>query len=588
LSQVIINGKKISFDGERTILEIARENDIYIPALCYFKECNHKGICGLCLVEIEGKKESFFRSCSTKVEDGMIINSESEFIKNEVKNEITKLLNNHDFKCGQCKRKENCELLKLVLETKARVTEKKDFSDEEHYFDKRSTALHINRAKCVKCGRCVASCSEKTTTKSILFHENGEGERCIGARDLKCFDDTGCLLCGQCLISCPVDALQEASHIERVEEALNDPNKHVIVAIAPSVRSSLGEMFGMGFGADVTRKTYTALRKLEFDKVYDLNFAADVTIAEEAGELIERVSSGGVLPMFTSCCPGWIRLIEWHFPELIPNLSTTRSPMEIFGAASKYYYPKISGVDAKDVFTVCVMPCIAKKYEMERPEMETFGHKSIDAVLTTRELGYMLKLRKIDLSKLENGVVDPAMGEYTGAGAIFGATGGVMEAALRTAKDKIEQKSLDDIEYTEIRGFKGVKESVVNIAGTDHRIAVINGANNFFKFVEEGNLAKGYTIIEVMDCQGGCINGGGQPFVDALTREKVDYVKLRADVLYNQDEKLLPKRKSHENEALKKMYEVLGCKACEGIAHEIFHTEYKDRRYKSDKRGNVI
>ncbi|MGL4760928.1 MAG: ferredoxin hydrogenase [Sarcina sp.] len=588
MSKILINGKEINFEGEVTILELAREYDVHIPALCYFKECSHKGICGLCLVEIEGREETFFRACSTKAEDGMVVSSESEFIKEKVKEEITKLLNNHDFKCGTCKRKENCELFKLVMQTKARITERKDFSNEEKYFDKRSKALHINRARCVKCGRCVASCSEKTTTKSILFHEQENGERIIGARDLKCFDDTGCLLCGQCLIACPVDALQEASYIEIVEEALNNPNKHVVVAIAPAVRTSLGEMFGMGFGVDVTKKIYTALRELKFDKIYDLNFAADVTITEEAGELIQRVTGGGVLPMFTSCCPGWIRLIEWHFPELIPNLSSTRSPMGIFGAATKYYYPKISGIPAKDVFTVCVMPCITKKFEMHRPELETFGERSIDAVLTTKELGRILKKRKINFAQLEDGVADPAMGEYTGAGAIFGATGGVMEAALRTAKDKIEQKDLANIEYTEIRGFKGVKESVVNIAGEDHRIAVINGATNFFKFVEEGNMAKDYTIIEVMDCPGGCVNGAGQPFVNSLEREKVDYVQLRADVLYNQDANKLPKRKSHDNAALQKMYEVLGCEPAQGVAHEIFHTHYTDRGYKSDKRGNVF
>lgn len=585
---ITINGTSINFKGEKTILELAREHNIFIPALCYFEECKHKGICGLCLVEIEGKEAHYFRACSTKAEDGMKVTSESDYIKGVVSKEITKLLDNHHFKCFECKRRETCELLKLVIQTKARQTNARDFADRELFFDDRSKALVIDRSKCVKCGRCVASCAQKTTTKSILFHEHETEGRIVGARDLKCFDDTGCLLCGQCLISCPVDALQEKTHIDRVLEALADENKHVIVAMSPSSRTALGEEFGMGFGADVTKKAYTSMRMLGFDKVFDLNFAADVTIAEEAGELIERVSNGGTLPMFTSCCPGWIRLIEWHFPELIPNLSTTKSPMQIFGAASKYYYPKISGVDAKDVFTVCVMPCIVKKFEMDRPEMENFGIRGIDAVLTTKEYARILKAKKIDFANLEDGEADSAMGEYTGAGAIFGATGGVMEAALRTAKDKIESKDLQNIDYTEIRGFKGVKESVVNIAGTDHRIAVINGANNFFKFVEEGNLAKGYTIIEVMDCPGGCVNGGGQPFVMSAVREKVDYVQKRIDVLYNQDQNVLPKRKSHHNSALIKMYKTLDCEAGEGIAHELFHTHYTDRGYKSDKRGNII
>ncbi|WP_297438976.1 ferredoxin hydrogenase [uncultured Clostridium sp.] len=583
-----INEQEIVFEGEKTVLELARENNIHIPALCYYKECSHKGICGICLIEIDGKDAKVFRACVTKAEDGMIVTSESDFIKAEVKKELAKILNNHDFKCGFCKRKESCELLKLVREIKAIPDERKDYSDKSDYVDDRSSSLVIDRSRCVKCGRCVASCSVKTTTKSILFHETDNGERIIGARDLKCFDDTGCLLCGQCLISCPVDALQEKSHIERVLEALEDEDKHVIVCMAPSVRAALGEEFNMGFGVDVTKKTYTALRMLGFDKVFDLNFAADVTIMEEASELIDRLSNGGTLPMFTSCCPGWIRLIELHFPELIGNLSTTKSPMGIFGAASKYYYPKISGIPAKDVYTVSIMPCIVKKFEMERPEMENFGERGIDAVLTTREFARILKSKKIDFKNLEDGEADPSMGEYTGAGAIFGATGGVMEAALRTAKDVIENKDLEDIEYTEIRGFKGVKESTINIAGTDHKVAVINGASNFFKFVEEGNLAKGYTLIEVMDCPGGCVNGGGQPFVSSKIREEVDYVKMRASVLYNQDEKALPKRKSHDNIAMQKMYDILGNKPGEGIAHELFHTKYHDRGYKSNKNGNIL
>ncbi|MGL4991551.1 MAG: ferredoxin hydrogenase [Sarcina sp.] len=581
-----INGVVIEFEGEKTILEIARDNDIYIPALCYFKECNHKGICGLCLVEIEGKKGSAFRACSTRAEDGMVISSTTENIKEKVKSEITKLLNNHEFKCGPCKRRENCELLKVVIENKAKQTEKKEFSSE--FLDERSKSLVIDRKKCIKCGRCVASCAQKTTTKSILFHEDNKEGIIVGARDLKCFDDTGCLLCGQCLISCPVDALQEKSHIDIVLNELEKKRKHVIVAIAPAVRAALGEEFKMDFGSDVTTKIYTSLRRLGFDKVFDLNFAADITIMEEAGELVNRINNDGVLPMFTSCCPGWIRLIEWHFPELIPNLSSTRSPQQIFGSASKYYYPKTVGLEAKDIFTVVIMPCITKKYEMNRPEMQKDGIKGIDAVLTTREFARILKHKKINLVELEDGNCDNAMGEYTGAGAIFGSTGGVMEAALRTAKDKLEGKSLAEIEYTEIRGQKGIKESVININGLDHRIAVVNGANNFFKFVEEGNLEKGYTLVEVMDCPGGCVNGGGQPIVSSRTREKVDYIAKRASVLYNQDKNVVEKRKAHENKAVQKMYEILGCNPTEGIAHEIFHTTYVDRGYKSDKKGNIL
>lgn len=576
MSIIKINNIDVSFEGEKTILELARENNIIIPALCYLKECYHKGICGLCLIKIEGK-EGFFRACSTKAENGLIVSSEEESVKEEVKKEVSKLLDKHDFRCGTCKRKENCELFKLVIKTRAKATMQYKPKEGIEYFDDRSQALHLNRNRCVKCGRCVAMCREETTTKSIIFHDLENGERIVGPRELKCFDDTGCLLCGQCLTVCPVDALQEKSHIELVEEALNDKNKHVIVAMAPAVRAAFGEMFNMGFGVDVTKKIYTALRTMGFDKIFDINFGADATIMEEAAEFVERVTTGGTLPMFTSCCPGWIRLVEHYFPELIPNLSSTKSPQQIFGAASKSYYPHISGIKPEDVFTVTIMPCITKKFEMNRPEMENDGIRNIDAVLTAKELGRMIKERKMDFKNLEESDADEAMGLYSGAGAIFGATGGVMEAALRTAADKIEGRSIKDIDYTEVRGFQGIKESTITINGEEHRIAVVNGAKNFFKFVEEGNLEKGYSLVEVMDCPGGCINGGGQPQVSSLEREKCDYKKLRAEVLYNQDFKKLPKRKSHENPAIVKMYESYIGEPGKGKAHELFHTTYRPR-----------
>ncbi|MGL4874471.1 MAG: ferredoxin hydrogenase [Clostridium sp.] len=576
MEKIRINNVDIEFDGEKTILELARENDIQILALCYLKECYHKGICGMCLVKIEGK-DGFFKACSTKAENGLVVSSEEEDVKEEVKKKVGELLNKHDFKCGGCKRKENCELFRLVIKIKGRAEKPYIPKDGGEYFDDRSHALHLNRNRCIKCGRCVAMCSEETTTKSIIFHDLENGERIIGPRELKCFDDTGCLLCGQCLTVCPVDALQEKSHIEMVEEALEDENKHVIVAMAPAVRAGFGEMFNMGFGVDVTGKLYTAMREIGFDKIFDINFGADATIMEEGTEFIDRIENGGPLPMFTSCCPGWIRLVEHYFPELIPNLSTTKSPQQIFGAASKSYYPHISKIKPENIFTVTIMPCITKKFEMNRPEMENDGIRNIDAVLTTRELGRMIKKRKIDFKNLEESTVDEAMGMYTGAGAIFGATGGVMEAALRTAMDKLEKKSLEDIDYTEVRGFQGIKESVIKIKGKEHKIAVINGAKNFFKFVEEGNLEKGYSLIEVMDCPGGCINGGGQPQVSSIDREKFNFKKLRASVLYNQDANIVKKRKSHENEAIIKMYEDYIGEPGKGKAHELFHTKYRKR-----------
>lgn len=576
MSTLTINNIKIDFEGEKTILELARENNINIPALCYFKECYHKGICGLCLVKIEGKN-GFFRACSTKAEDGLIVSSEDEEVKEKVRCEVVKILNNHDFKCGVCKRRETCELLKVVIKTRAKQEKPFNVEDKNKTIDDRSHSLVLNRQRCIKCGRCVAMCREETTTKSIIFHDLEDGERIIGSRDLKNFDETRCLLCGQCVTTCPVDALQEKSHIEIVEEALNDPTKHVIVAMAPAVRAAFGEQFNMGFGVDVTGKIYTALRMIGFDKIFDINFGADATIMEEAAEFIERIKNGGALPMFTSCCPGWIRLVEHYFPELIPNLSSTKSPQQIFGAASKSYYSHISGIKPENIFTVTIMPCITKKFEMNRPEMENDGIRNIDAVLTSKELGRMIKARKISFKELEESEADEAMGMYSGAGAIFGATGGVMEAALRTAVDKLEGRDIEDIDYTEVRGFQGIKESTITINGEEHRIAVINGASNFFKFVEEGNLKKGYSLVEVMDCSGGCINGGGQPQVSSIDREKFDFRKLRASVLYNQDAKKLPKRKSYQNPAIIKMYESYIGEPGKGRAHELFHTTYRVR-----------
>ncbi|MGL5616104.1 MAG: ferredoxin hydrogenase [Sarcina sp.] len=577
MAKVKINNKEVVFEGEETILKLAIKNDIDIPSLCFLEDCGNRGRCGVCLIEIEGK-EGLQRACITNAEDGMVVTSESEKVKEEVKKTISNLLDTHDFKCGSCKRKVNCELLKLIIKTKAKANKPFIVEDKTLFMDERSKSLVIDRSRCVKCGRCVSTCRVKTTTESILFHSQKDGNIIVGPKELKCFDDTSCLLCGQCLISCPVDALQEKSHLERVETALNNPDKHVVIsAMAPSVRTGIGELFGMGYGVDVTKKIYTALRKCGFRKVFDINFAADVTIMEEGTELIERIKTGGPFPMFTSCCPGWIRLVEYYYPELLNNISSSKSPQQIFGAASKTYYPYLEKIDPKDVFTVTVMPCIAKKYESERAEMENDDIRNIDAVLTARELVQLIKRRKIDFENLEDSEVDPAMGEYTGAGVLFGATGGVMEAALRTTADILEKRDLKDIEYTEVRGLQGIKEATVEINGEKIKVAVINGASNLFEFMEAGKINEGYHFIEVMACSGGCVNGGGQPHVNAKDRSRIDIRKIRASILYDQDANKTPKRKAHENEAVLKMYENFIGKPGEGKAHELFHTTYKQR-----------
>ncbi len=573
MKNITINGNKVLVSNEDNLIKVAKENGIDIPSLCFLEDCGSVGQCGICLVEIEGQ-DDLEKACCLVPEDGMIINTNTERVQEAIKARVSNLLDKHEFKCGPCKRRENCEFLKLVIKTRAKAGKPFVVADKSEYVDDRSKSIVIDRTKCVTCGRCVAACRTKTGTESIKFIEVN-GENIIGPDNLKCFDDTNCLLCGQCVAACPVDALSEKSHMDRVKDALEDANKHVIVAMAPSVRTAMGELFKMGYGVDVTGKTYTALRQLGFDKIFDINFGADMTIMEEATELIERIKKGGPFPMFTSCCPAWVRQVENYYPNLLENLSSAKSPQQIFGAASKTYYPTISDIDPKNVFTVTIMPCTAKKYEADRPEMENEGLRNIDAVITTRELAKMIKDAKIDFAKLENSEADPAMGEYTGAGAIFGATGGVMEAALRTAKDFVEGKDLENIEYRQVRGLAGIKEATIEIGGDNYNVAVINGSSSLFDFINSGKLdEKKYHFIEVMACPGGCVNGGGQPHVNASDRLTMDIRSVRASVLYNQD-KNLKKRKSHENVALNNMYDNYMGKPGHGKAHELLHMSYK-------------
>lgn len=573
MKNIVINGDGYQVEDGVTVLEAARQNGIDIQTLCYLKECSNVGKCGVCAVEIEGKN-NLSLACLTKVEEGMEIKTDTEKVQERVKARISAILNKHEFKCGQCNRKDNCELLKLVVKSKGRASTPFIVKDKTEFVDDRSKSIVIDRSKCVLCGRCQATCTKKTGTNSIKI-ANVDGNRIVTTTDQKCFDDTDCLLCGQCVVACPVAALQEKSHIDRVKEALQDEEKHVIVAMAPAVRTAMGELFKMGYGVDTTGKIYAALRQLGFEKIFDINFGADMTIMEEATELIERIKNNGPFPMFTSCCPGWVRQVETRFPNLIDNLSSAKSPQQIFGTATKTYYPHISDIDPAKVFTVTIMPCIAKKYEADRDEMEVNGLRQIDAVLTTRELAKMIKEAKINFANLEDEEVDPAMGEYTGAGVIFGATGGVMEAAIRTAKEFVEKEELKNVDYTEVRGIQGVKEATINIGGNDYNVAVISGSKNLTEFVESGKLdSKQYHFIEVMACPGGCVNGGGQPHVNNLDVEKIDIKSVRASVLYNQD-KNLAKRKSHENTALLKMYETYMGEPGHGKAHELLHLKYK-------------
>ncbi len=562
MKTIFINNLKVHANDDDSILSVAKKNNINIQTLCYLEECQNIGHCGVCLVEVDETGE-LIRACSTKVKDGMRISINTNKVQNAVRERLSEILNHHNFNCGTCVRKGSCELFELTIKNHAKKTKSLEYNIEP---DTRSTAIIYDKSKCIECGRCVSTCRDKSGTEAIRFAN----------LDFS-FDDTKCILCGQCVVTCPVGALYEKTHLDRVKEALKDKNKHVIVAIAPSVRTALGEEFKMGYGADVTKKVYTALRNLGFKKIFDINFGADMTIVEEGTEFIERIKNNGPFPMYTSCCPGWIRLVENYYPELLHNISSAKSPQQMFGAATKTYYPTVENLNPKEIFTVTVMPCTAKKFEINREEMVNRGIKNIDATLTTRELAKLIKESGMDLYSIEEGEVDRAMGEYTGAGVLFGATGGVMEAALRSIKDLVEGKSFEEVDYEVVRGLENIKEAVITIDGNDYNIAVINGTKNFVEFYNSGLLdKKQYHFIEVMACPGGCVNGGGQPILPPEKREKINQKKERASVLYNQDKHLIY-RKSHKNEALMTMYKVYIGKPGNDIAHELFHVHYKPK-----------
>ncbi|MDR0847374.1 MAG: [FeFe] hydrogenase, group A [Lactobacillales bacterium] len=573
MTKFYINEVEYTTNEDISILEFAHKNGIEIPSLCFMKDCGNTSKCGVCSVQILKDGKAMKRlACGTKIEEGMSIITDSEEVKEAQKARVVALLNKHEFKCGTCVRKTTCEFLKLVIKTKAKADAPFVPEDPQANIDDRSESITIDRNKCLLCGRCEATCKVRTTTGSIAI-QKGENGRQVGPTGEGCFDDTNCILCGQCVAACPVAALKETNHIDRVKAALADESKHVIIAMAPAVRTSLGELFNLPIGTDVTGKAYTAMRELGFDKVFDIDFAADVTIMEEGTELLTRVKEGGKFPMFTSCCPGWVRLVENYFPQYLDHLSTAKSPQQMFGATAKSYYADLTDIDPKDIYVVTVMPCIAKKHEAARPGMENDGLRNVDAVITTREFARMVQEAKIPFAKLDEGVTDPAMGEYTGAGALFGTTGGVMEAALRTAKDVADGVDLQDVDYQAVRGLQGIKEATITLGGAPVKVAVVNGTKYAFELFESGKLDE-YQFVEVMACTGGCVNGGGQAHVSATTRMDIDIRTERAKVLYNEDAVVLPKRKSHENESVKKMYEKFMGEPNHGNAHKYLHYVY--------------
>ena len=570
-----INGMDCTVPYGTTILEAARGLGIEIPTLCYLKEINEIGACRFCVVEVAGAR-SLVAACVFPIErDGTEIFTNSERVRKARKTTLELILSTHERKCLSCVRSGNCELQKLCKEYG--VDDEGKFDGDKPVYEIDYSAAHMVRDnnKCILCRRCVAACDNQGIS---VIGANARGiDTHIGSAFELPLGSTSCISCGQCIVNCPVGAIYEKDDTAKVFEAINDPSKHVVVQTAPAIRATLGECFGMPIGTDVTGKMFAALRRLGFDKVFDTNFAADLTIMEEATELLGRIKNGGVLPMITSCSPGWIKYCEHYYPTELDHLSSCKSPMQMQGAITKTYYAEKMGIDPKDIVSVAIMPCTAKKFECGRDDENGSGYPDIDFALTTRELGRMIESAGINFSLLPDEGCDSPLGQGTGAAVIFGATGGVMEAALRTAAEVITGKELDSVEFTDVRGMDGVKEASYNLAGTEVKVAIASGTKNakvLMDKVKDGTAD--YTFIEIMGCPGGCINGGGQPVQSATVRNFTDLKGLRAAALYEND-KNRPQRKSHENEDVRTVYaEFLG-EPNSHKAHELLHTTYVAR-----------
>ena len=570
-----INNIPVQVKEGTTILDAAKSVGINIPTLCYLKDINEIGACRVCVVEVKGAR-SLVASCVYPVNEGMEVFTNTEKVRKSRKTTIELLMSDHKKECLSCVRSTNCELQTLSNEygcDAAAFQGERNLSEP----DESTSYLVRDNEKCILCRRCVATCKSVQQVAVIAPSRRGFKTH-IGCAFESDLADVPCVACGQCIAVCPTGALHEREEIDNVREAIADPEKVVVVAPAPAVRAAIGEEFGNPVGTNTEGKMFTALRMLGFDKVFDVNFAADLTIMEEANELVERVKEGGKLPMFTSCSPGWIRYVEYYYPELIPNLSSCKSPMQMFGATVKTYYAQKEGIDPKNIYVVGVMPCTAKKFERTRDDQSASGYPDIDAVLTTRELAKMIRTAGILYNELPDGTFDNPLGEFTGAGVIFGATGGVREAALRTAAETITGKSLDAVDYKAVRGMQGIKEAEYDLNGLKVKVAVASGLTNAKALCEK--IRKGecdYTFVEVMCCPGGCINGGGQPIQSAYTRRTVDIKGKRAKALYDEDKKS-DIRKSHENPAVNSLYKEFFGAPGSHKAHEILHTKYVNRK----------
>ena len=574
---VKINGISVSVEKGSTILDAARAAGVEIPTLCFMKEKNEIGACRICVVEAnEGRGFRIVTACVYPVSEGMEVLTNTEKIQKARRTTLELILSTHEKKCLSCVRSTNCELQKLCRDY---GVEESAFEGFKPTYELDTSTPHLVRDnnKCVLCRRCVAACNEQYV--GVIGANNRGIDTAIGTPFEVGLSNVPCISCGQCTVVCPTGALVEKDDTDKIWAALADPDKHVVVQTAPSIRATLGECFGMPIGTNVEGKMVAALRRLGFDKIFDTDFAADLTIVEEANELVERIKNNGTLPMITSCSPGWVKFCEYYYPDMLEHLSTCKSPQQMAGAVIKTYYADKMGIDPKDIVSVSVMPCTAKKFEIGRADQSAAGVPDVDIAITTRELSRMIMRAGINFTNLPDEEFDSPLGEDTGAAVIFGATGGVMEAALRTANDWLTGKDNTDIDFTAVRGTQGLKQATVNINGSDIKVAVASGAaaaKCVMDRMKNGN-PDGWAFVEIMGCPGGCVNGGGQPIQPQYVRDTVDLKAVRAKALYDQDASMAL-RKSHESPVVKVLYNEWYDGFGGHKAHHDLHTSYVPRK----------
>ena len=576
--KIKINGTEVSVPKGATILEACRIAHIDVPTLCYMKGINEIGACRMCVVEVAGAKTLVTACVYPCDREGMEIRTNTKRVVDARKKTLQLMLSNHNCTCLSCVRSGNCELQALARKYGINDIDRYAGDKTPSKVDESATHMIRDNSKCILCRRCVAACKEFQGIGVIGANMRGFKTN-IGSAFKMGLGETSCVSCGQCIAVCPTGALREKSCIAEVFEAINDPSKVVLVQTAPAVRAALGESFGNPIGTDVQGKLAAALRRLGFDKVFDTNFGADLTIMEESYEFIERLKKGKNLPMITSCSPGWVKYCEHYYPEMTENLSSCKSPHQMFGAVAKSYWAEKTGVDPKKIVMVSVMPCTAKKFEIGRPDQAANGVPDVDYVLTTRELAHMINMTGIEFNNLPDEEFDAPLGSGTGAAVIFGATGGVMEAALRTAVEKITGQEAPAVDFKEVRGVKGIKEATYKVAGAgDVKVAVASGLANARELLDKVKSGEAdYQFIEIMGCPGGCVNGGGQPQVAYSIRNFVDIRAERAKVLYDLDAKN-PLRKSHENPDILELYANYLEEPGSEKAHHLLHTTYIKRR----------